>query len=177
LLKIARGAIEQVVIRDKARPHIDLRGLTPKLVCPGAAFVTLTTPDGQLRGCRGSVVAIEPLAISVAHSAVEAATQDPRFPAVQADELSEIHIEINVLSPPELVGGIEEFICGQHGLILQINGHRGLFLPEVMARQQWSAEETLRQLCRKAGLSPKAWQTGYTLYVFETQIIREADRA
>ena len=176
LLGMARTAIEQAIVHGNTHVHFDDRDLTQNLRQPRAAFVTLTKKgDQQLRGCRGTVIATESLAISVARSAVEAAIQDPRFPAVQADELSQIHIEINILGPPELVGGIEEFICGRHGLILQIDGHRGLFLPEVMARQQWNKEETLRQLCRKAGLSPEAWRSGYALYTFETQMIRESD--
>lgn len=74
----------------------------PWLLDDGASFVTLTV-DGRLRGCIGSLSATRPLGADIAAHAVDAALRDPRFPAVTADELPGIRIEVSVLSAPEPV--------------------------------------------------------------------------
>ena len=174
LLEIARRAIEQVIVENVRKPHVDVRRLADHLMQPGAAFVTLTRDD-ELRGCIGTIEADEPLALCVANNAVSAATRDPRFSSVGPDELPLIHIEINVLSPAYRVHGIEEFVIGKHGIILEKNGRRALFLPEVMVEQRWTPEETLAHLCLKAGLPHDAWRNGCTLSCFETEAFGESD--
>ncbi len=177
LLREARASVEQAVIHRDHTPKVASRSagsLPDKFLRAGAAFVTLTRKaDGQLRGCRGSIVPLEPLIYSIRRSAIEAAVQDPRFAPVAPDELPGLDLEINVLHPPQLVRGIEDFVLGKHGLILSVEDRRGLFLPEVMTRQNWSPEETLAHLCNKAGVHPQAWRNGYTLYTFETQAFGE----
>lgn len=174
LLEIARRSIEQAVVENVRKPRVDARPLADRLMQPGAAFVTLTE-DGELRGCIGTIEATEPLALCVANNAVSAATRDPRFSPVGADELPRIHIEINVLSPAYRVHGIEEFVIGKHGIILEKNGRRALFLPEVMVEQRWTPEETLAHLCLKAGLPHDAWRSGCTLSCFETEAFGEGE--
>ncbi|MCX6910805.1 MAG: AmmeMemoRadiSam system protein B [Verrucomicrobia bacterium] len=172
LLEIARCAIEQAVVERARKPDVDTRRVAPRLMQPGAAFVTLTV-DGELRGCIGTIEPDEPLALCVANNAVSAATGDPRFFPVGAEELPNIHIEVNVLSPPYRVRGIEEFVLGKHGIILEKNGRRALFLPEVMVEQRWMPEDTLVHLCLKAGLPRDAWRSGCTLSCFETEAFGE----
>lgn len=172
LLDIARRAIEQAVVERAREPKVDMRRLATRLMQPSAAFVTLTK-DGELRGCIGTIEAEEPLALCVANNAVSAATGDPRFFPVGADELPRIHIEINVLSPPYRVRGMEEFVLGKHGVILEKHDRRALFLPEVMVEQHWTPEETLAHLCLKAGLPRDAWRSGCELSFFETEAFGE----
>ena len=172
LLQLARQAIEQTVVKRLREPVADTKHLASKLMQHGAAFVTLTR-NGELRGCIGSVEAEEPLALNVAQNAVSAAMGDPRFFPVGPDELPHIHIEINVLKPPHRVSGIEEFVLGKHGIILEKNGRRALFLPEVMVEQRWTPEETLTHLCLKAGLPRDAWRSGCALHCFETEAFGE----
>ncbi|MBI5683779.1 MAG: AmmeMemoRadiSam system protein B [Verrucomicrobia bacterium] len=174
LLQLARQAVDQSVTGRVERPVVDTEGVASKLMQPGAAFVTLTR-GGELRGCIGTIEPDEPLALCVANNAVSAATRDPRFFPVGADELSDIHIEINVLFPPYRVRGIEEFVLGKHGIILEKNGRRALFLPEVMVEQRWTPEETLVHLCLKAGLPRDAWRSGSTLHCFETEAFGESE--
>jgi AmmeMemoRadiSam system protein B/AmmeMemoRadiSam system protein A len=174
LLGIARRAIEGAVVERARKPDMDTRRLAPRLMQPGAAFVTLTV-DGELRGCIGTIEPDEPLALCVANNAVSAATGDPRFFPVGAEELSRIHIEINVLSPPHRARGMEEFVLGRHGVILEKQGRRALFLPEVMVEQRWTPEETLAHLCLKAGLPCDAWRSGCELSFFETEAFGEKD--
>jgi AmmeMemoRadiSam system protein A len=137
-----------------------------------ATFVTLHR-DGQLRGCIGTLTAVDPLAESVHRNAVAAATEDPRFAVLGAEELEGLEMSVSILSPSEPIGGLAEFRVGEHGLILERGGVRAVFLPEVAAEQGWSAEETAEQLCRKAGLAPRAWRAGGTFRVFWSAVLTE----
>ena len=51
------------------------------VAAPGAAFVTLER-DHDLLGCIGTLTPEGPLGVSVAHSALGAAFDDPRMPAI-----------------------------------------------------------------------------------------------
>ena len=140
-----------------------------------AVFVTLHA-DGQLRGCIGTLQAREPLAAAIRSSAISAATQDPRFPAVTADELNDIDIEISVLSPLQPVESADDIIVGEHGVMVQDGMHSGVFLPQVATDQGWDCETMLNCLCaHKAGLPPDAWRQGANLYVFTAQAFGEKD--
>ena len=68
------------------------------LLEPRGAFVTIHT-GGELRGCIGRVDADTPLYLAVEQLAVAAATRDPRFEPLRAEELTETRVEISVLSP------------------------------------------------------------------------------
>lgn len=124
-----------------------------------SCFVTLHKLDGALRGCIGNIGAHEALGDNIAHNAVNSAFGDPRFPQLAQDELSDIEIEVSILTPPRQVAAPEDFIIGEHGIILQCRGRSAVFLPQVAPEQGWDREETLTHLCYKAGLPFKAWQS------------------
>src|SRR5215212_11494904 len=63
-------------------------------------FVTIKR-RGELRGCLGTLECTRGLAAEVSRCAADAASEDPRFPPVAPDELSEIALEISVLGPLE----------------------------------------------------------------------------
>lgn len=140
----------------------------------GAVFVTLTK-DGVLRGCIGSLQAVEPLKISVAKNAVHAALRDPRFPAVTAEELPKLHIGISLLTPPKSLAYshadslLQTLRPGVDGVILMGPGGAGAtFLPQVW-HQLPEPAHFLSQLCRKAGLAADAWKTTHLHYqVYQT---------
>ncbi len=137
----------------------------PALTAPGAAFVTLTRA-GSLRGCIGYIRAIQPLAECVAHCAVAAATGDPRFPPVTAEELPHLALEISVLSPLVPIEDPTQVQVGVHGLYISRGGRHGLLLPQVATEYGWDRETFLRQTCRKAGLPDDAWRHGAEIQVF-----------
>lgn len=116
-------------------------------------FVTLKK-HGDLRGCIGYIVGYEPLGQAIPSMAIAAATKDPRFNPVTANELKELHIEISVLSPMQDVKDINEIKIGRDGLLLQLGGHSGLLLPQVPVEWNWDRDEFLENLCHKAGLPP-----------------------
>ena len=68
-------------------------------------FVTLKS-GGHLRGCLGTLDWLEDLASEVARFAANAASEDPRFPAVTTSELGDVTVEISVLGPLERIDPI-----------------------------------------------------------------------
>lgn len=144
--------------------------LTPALRERRATFVTLHR-SGMLRGCIGTLTAVDPLAQSVHRNAVAAALEDPRFEPLTAAELDGLEVAVSILSPSEAIAGLADFRVGEQGLILERGGARAVFLPEVAAEQGWSAEETAEHLCLKAGLPPQAWRSGATFRVFWSAVL------
>ncbi len=153
LLALARGAIEEKLLgKGKAV------AAAPWLRRSGASFVTLLK-KGALRGCIGSLEATKPLGEDVAENALGAAFRDPRFAALEADEWPDCEVDVSLLSTPRRLsfGGeaelLEQISPGLDGLILQADGRRATFLPQV-----WESvpepRAFLRELMRKAGLSP-----------------------
>jgi AmmeMemoRadiSam system protein A len=167
LLDLARAAVEATATRSP-RPTLDDGDLTPNLLAPAAAFVTLHE-GGQLRGCIGMMRYEIPLWINVRDSAIAAARDDPRFLPVAASELPEIDLEISVLEPPAQIPDARQFVVGRHGIVVERGGCRALLLPQVASEMGWGAEQMLEAVCRKAGLPDDAWRDRSTrLYVFES---------
>lgn len=169
LLRIARDTVTAQV---NHRPLPEPDCTDPRLAADGAAFVTLTGNGGELRGCIGAILPVEPLCRSVRNSAVSAAVRDPRFQPVRAEELAGLSIEVTVLSPLEPVSSPQEITLGTHGVYLQARGASSVFLPQVAPEQGWDLTTTLRQLARKAGLPAEGWRDGQ-LYRFTAEIVHE----
>jgi AmmeMemoRadiSam system protein A len=136
-------------------------GLPATLLKPGACFVTLHS-HGQLRGCIGSLSAHRALYEDVVENAWAAAFRDPRFPPLQAEEITGLELHISILGEAEaLVCHNEAELLAQlrpniDGLILEQGPYRATFLPSVW-EQLPQPELFLQQLRRKAGLPAEAW--------------------
>lgn len=133
LIAIARTAIAQALGLQADAPAVAAQ---PWLQQSGATFVTLTL-DGKLRGCIGSLSAVRPLGEDVAENARRAALHDPRFPALSKDEWPRCKVEVSLLSAPKPLRFADEAELlalvrrGEDGLILECDGQRGTFLPQV----------------------------------------------
>jgi MEMO1 family protein len=151
LVRIARAAIEESLLHQRP-PAFD----APWLRQTGATFVTLLK-NGELRGCIGSLQAVRPLAQDVAENALGAALRDPRFPALTAAEWPQCQVEVSLLSTPKRLRFADETDLfrqikpGEDGLILEAEGRKSTFLPQV-----WESvpdrRAFLNELLRKAGL-------------------------
>lgn len=162
LLTLARTTIEGY-LRDGTIPEYETND--PVLSRRSGVCVTLRK-GGQLRGCTGHTRADLPLHEAVQRMAVQAATEDTRFPPLTAAELNDVTIEISVLSPLRRVTDTTQVQVGTHGLMIVKGGHRGLLLPQVPVQQGWERKRYLENLCEKAGLAAGCWQEGATLYSF-----------
>lgn len=169
LLKIARKTLESY-LDGSGIPDFQVSDNLKKF---GAAFVTLEKND-QLRGCIGHITATDMLYKTVADCAVQAATEDPRFPPVSRQELDGLHIEISVMSPIQPVEDLNEIVVGRDGLMIFQGARRGLLLPQVATDYGWDREEFLEQTCRKAGLDKNAYKdSSAIIYKFQAVVFAE----
>lgn len=172
LLGIARDTLETYT-QTKSRPDITEYNLTPKLKEKSGAFVTLKK-DGRLRGCIGHIQPRTSLWHAVMENTVNSASSDMRFTPVKEEELEDIDIEISVLSPLKRINGPEDFHVGEEGILIRLGGYQAVFLPHVATEQGWDRNETLRNLCNKAGLPWHAWwNENMEFYVFTATVIHE----
>lgn len=149
--------------------------LTAAMKTPRAVFVTLYR-DGDLCGCRGMIYPSTPLYRSVMLQTVQSALYDRRFRPVRAHELTALRMTISVLTQPHPVASAEDIVLGKHGIILEKDGRRALYLPQVATEQGWNLAQTLGRLSHKAGLAADAWREGATFQVFEAEVFGEPQR-
>ncbi len=126
-------------------------------------FVTLRRPT-LLRACRGrwggGLHPLGPLLAQVSH---DAATLDPRFPTVTAQELPRLAIDVSLMFDPNMVQAVGEdrlnaIEIGTHGLVIDHPRGQGLLLPHVATEAGWNAKAFLDHLAQKAGLPPDTWR-------------------
>jgi uncharacterized protein len=149
-------------------------------------FVTLNyvTPSRRehLRGCIGFPLPEKALYQGVINAAIAAATEDPRFPPLDVQDLNNIVFEVSVLTPPQEVrvnnpaDYRKEVEVGRDGLILQWRFGSGLLLPQVPVELNWDVEEYLANICYKAGAPPDVWvDPSSKLYKFQATVFKEAE--
>ncbi|MEM2904860.1 MAG: TIGR00296 family protein [Candidatus Bathyarchaeia archaeon] len=181
LVGLARRAIvEYLTKRSKIAVPADA---PERLAAKRGVFVTLNKCAGkgrELRGCIGFPYPTLPLSSAVIESAIEAATGDPRFPPVTLEEMSQIAIEVSVLTEPREITVSDKaklpslIALGSDGLIVERGHRRGLLLPQVPVEWGWDAEEFLCHCCLKAGLTPDMWLLdGTRVYKFQAEIFEE----
>lgn len=147
LLVIAREAIDAVVhdrppLAPPSRP-------IPESVT--GVFVTLTGPDGRLRGCIGHLELTEDsLAAEVIECAVAAAIHDHRFSPVRKSEVENLNIEISLLGALEPVESISSLDPKIYGVVVESGSRRGVLLPDIEGVD--TIEQQLGYACEKAGL-------------------------
>jgi len=173
LLEIARRSVEAAV-RGTALP--DVSSDDPELAAHCGAFVTIKN-HGRLRGCLGQFTSEQPVYRLVNDLARSSATRDPRFVSdrVSPEELSEIDIEISVLSPLVRLEDPLDLQLGVHGIYIRSGGAGGCFLPQVATEQGWTKEKFLSCCCsHKAGLPADAWRDKDTeVLVFTADVFGE----
>jgi AmmeMemoRadiSam system protein A len=173
LLEIARGTLAEAlggpaVARPDGHAFLDEKR---------AVFVTLTK-WGELRGCIGQLEARFTLFEAVREAARAAGFKDPRFPPLTKEELTQVHIEISVLSPLERLevetqaDALRLIRPGVDGVVLRWGGRSGVFIPE-MWKQLPDPEEFLFYLKRKAGLPTDTWLEGTHVERFTAEVWHE----
>jgi len=163
MLKLARETISTAVRGGEMLPppkptQPELSRLLQNYGC----FVTLNS-HGQLRGCIGNIEPIKPLYKGIADNAINAAFHDPRFPRVKAAELTDINIEVSVLTKPAPLGAkspddiLKKLIPFEHGVILKLGSRQSTFLPQVW-EQLPDKVMFLEHLAMKAGAGRDDWK-------------------
>ena len=130
------------------------------------AFVSLHK-NGDLRGCIGTIgPTTSCVAQEIINNAISASTRDPRFPAVTADELQELEINVDVLMEPEDIDSLDKLDVRRYGVIVSTpDGRRGLLLPDLEGVD--TVEEQVSIAMYKGGIS-----SGENIYLQRFEVVR-----
>ncbi len=170
LVALARRTLERSIGKKElpdavASEHPDLKRTN-------GVFVTLWK-GGELRGCIGRIDAGDPLSTSVPIVALDAALRDPRFSPLQPDELSQIRVEVSVLTQPQHLPDLQALVPGRDGVVMRAGEKRGVFLPSVWESTGWTRIEFMRELAsQKTGIPADDWASA-DLFTFRDQVFAE----
>jgi hypothetical protein len=175
LLNLARESIRTYFLKSKPEAS-QVKKFSEKR----GVFVTLHDKRGKLRGCIGFPMPTHPLYLGVIECARSAAFHDPRFPPLKEEELTDVTIEISVLTEPKLIevshynDYSKKIVIGTDGLIIESGYNSGLLLPQVAKENNFNVPSFLNCLCQKAGLSFNAWREPNTkIYKFQAEVFSE----
>lgn len=178
LLSLARASIANAVDVSYTYDLEKTLKENPWLENEGAAFITLTIKDDQLRGCIGSTVAHRKLYEDVILNAKSAALNDPRFLALSKEEYNQIKVEVSILTDPKVleytsVTDLKSKINrGEDGVILKHGSYQATFLPQVW-EQLPSFELFFSSLCKKAGMNEQCLADKPKILVYQAKKYKE----
>jgi hypothetical protein len=163
LARLAKDTVELYVRKGRIY-EVREDDLTPDMTGRAGVFVCLKI-FGQLRGCIGTFQPAEPdIAHETVRNAISAATCDPRFACLRAEELDAIEYTVDVLTPPEKVASKSELDPRRYGVIVQAGGRRGLLLPDLEGVD--TVDYQIGIAMQKAGIPPG---TPVELFRFEVK--------
>ncbi|MCD4712750.1 MAG: AmmeMemoRadiSam system protein A [Clostridiales bacterium] len=114
-------------------------------------FVSIKNESG-LRGCIGTILPTQDNIIDeIYRNSIAAATKDYRFNPIEADELQNLIISVDVLSELEEVEDRGELSPDRYGVIVSSRGRQGVLLPNLESIE--TVDEQLRIACNKGGFS------------------------
>ncbi len=129
-VRLAREAVEAYVLRREvlAVPS----GLPDEMLSVQAGAFVSIHEHGELRGCIGTIGPTRScVAEEIIGNAISASTRDPRFPAIKAEELPWLDINVDVLGEPEDIDSEDELDVKRYGVIVSCGRKRGLLLPDL----------------------------------------------
>ena len=129
-VRLAAKTIEQYV-RFHAVPDVTADLPEEMRKTKAGVFVSIHA-HGKLRGCIGTTgPTASCVAEEIIQNAVSAATRDPRFDPIEADELKYLQISVDVLGKPEVIPSAEALDVKKYGVIVSSGRKRGLLLPDL----------------------------------------------
>ena len=146
---LAREAVEAYV---GGRRKLDVPDNLPDEMINrrAGAFVSIHK-FGELRGCIGTIGPTKnSLAEEIISNAISAATSDPRFSEIEADELPWLEISVDVLGKAEDIESKDELDVKRYGVIVSSGYRRGLLLPDLDGID--TADQQVDIAMRKAGI-------------------------
>lgn len=168
LLEIAKLALYEATLNER-KISLDEKKISPKLREPLGAFVTLYK-NQNLRGCIGVFEPHAPLYQVIINMAIASAQNDPRFEKVKVQELSDINLEISVLTPRKKINSLQEIVVGQHGIYLQKGSKNGTYLPHVATQMAWGREEFVKSCALdKANMTLEEYKDA-EIFIYEALI-------
>ena len=148
-VRLARKSLETYICTGK---KLRLPEILPAEMLEKRAgvFVSLHR-EGRLRGCIGTIAPVqENIAMEILENAVSAATDDPRFDPVRAEELGSLEYSVDVLGETEKISSKEELDVIRYGVIVTKGSRRGLLLPRLDGVD--SVQQQISIARKKAGI-------------------------
>lgn len=107
-------------------------GLPEEMISKRAGVFVSLKKYGELRGCIGTIgPTTGSIASEIIQNAISAGTRDPRFHAVQEDELDQLVYSVDVLGEPEPIKSKDELDVERYGVIVRNGFRSGLLLPNL----------------------------------------------
>ena len=173
-VELAREAVEAYVLQGQREQPGSMRDA---FYARTGAFVRLesTRGRGSLRGCAGGYRGDEQLGHAIVDAAIEAASEDSCGSEIEPPELESLNISVCVVCNHVLTSDpLSDIEPGTHGIAIDADGQHAWMYPTLPVENGWNEEQFLTHACRKAGLSPLAWQDDDTMItLFEGQVFRE----
>lgn len=127
------------------------KGLPEEMYTDRAGVFVSIKEDGLLRGCIGTIQAVQPsIAEEIIQNAVSASSRDPRFSPVRAEELEKLTISVDVLGGMEKIGSPKELDVKRYGVVVTKGYRRGLLLPNLEGVD--TVEDQIAIAKQKAGI-------------------------
>ncbi len=178
ILAVAEDAVRERVAAPRREPPDDAAVLLSEQTSSEieGVFVTIRV-EGRLRGCIGFLELRSPFVETLRQAAQRAATEDPRFPAIEREEVDNMVIDVTLLGPQVAIDDPMDFRLGTHGLVIEAPGRRGLLLPQVPVEHEWNKLQFLEALAEKAYLPRDGWKNAENrLYRFEGIMIKGSNQ-
>ena len=173
-VELAREAIESYVLHGQREQPGSMRDA---FYARTGAFVRIqsTRGRGQLRGCAGAYRGDDQLGHAIVDAAIKASSADSAGSEIESKELDELSISVCVVSNTLLTNNpMEDLELGTHGVALDTGNDHAWLYPTLPVEEDWSKGKYLSLVCRKANVSPMAWQDDDTMItLFEGQVFRE----
>ncbi len=151
-VRLARSVIRAWIREHRRFPRPDT--LPEEMTRRRAGVFVSLHKDGRLRGCIGTIGPTRAcIADEITENAISAATRDPRFSPVRAEELDSLEISVDVLTEPEEIVSKAELDVKRYGVIVSKGARRGLLLPDLDGVD--TVDDQVSIAMRKAGISER----------------------
>lgn len=148
-VRLARHAVEEYVRSGKKIKALE--GISREMYGSRAGVFVSIKKEGSLRGCMGTICASHPsIADEIIENAVSAASRDPRFSPIKAEELDMLAISVDVLGDAEKIDSLDKLDVKRYGVIVTKGYKRGLLLPNLEGVD--TVKEQIAIAKRKAGI-------------------------
>lgn len=173
-VELAREAVESYVLQGQREQPGSMR---EAFYARTGACVRVQSTRGrrQLRGCASVFGEGDQLGHAIVDAAVRAASDDSCQSEIKPPELSNLTVSVFVANNRILTNDpVADVELGRHGVAVEAGNDHGWLYPTIPVENGWNEERYLSSVCRKAGLSPFAWQEDDTaITLVEGQVFRE----
>ena len=148
-VRLARQTVETYVRTGERIPVPS--GLPEEMYAERAGVFVSLKEEGRLRGCIGTIAPVQKnIAEEIIENGISAASKDPRFHAVQPEELDHLVYSVDVLGKTEEISSSEELNVKRYGVVVSKGYKRGLLLPNLEGVD--TVEEQIAIAKQKAGI-------------------------